>query len=139
MACLSTTKEPLGGELPNTPVEKSEMENEEGEEETSEKVYELPSKSFEIRRRFGTLGPAGFDIGDIEDPIQKQLSLEGARPERLPRRVRSTQEADSLYRSKAMPKVGDRGPRVLKVFPGVFIYIFAKKKIFCPKFLVQPG
>ena len=52
---------------------------------------------------------------------------------------KNTQEADSLYRSKAMPKVGDRGPRVLKVFPGVFIYIFAKKNFFCPKFLVQPG
>ena len=65
-------------------MEKSEMENEEGEEETSEKVYELPSKSFEIRRRFGTLGPAGFDIGDIKDPIQKQLSLEGGETREAP-------------------------------------------------------
>ena len=38
-----------------------------------------------------------------------------------------------------IPKVGVRGPQVLKVFPGVFIYIFAKKK-FGPKiFLVKPG
>ena len=44
---LSTTKEPPESELPNTLVEKSEVENEKGEEETSEKVYELPSKSFE--------------------------------------------------------------------------------------------
>ena len=27
----------------------------------------------------------------------------------------------------SVPKLGDGGPRVLKVFPGVFIYIFAKK------------
>ena len=73
MACLS-----------NTPVEKSELENEEGEEEASEKAYELPSKSFEIRRRFGTLGPAGPGIGNIEDSIQKQLSLEGSETGEVP-------------------------------------------------------
>ena len=84
MACLSTTKEPPEGELPNTPVEKSEVENEKGEEETSEKVYELPSKSFKNRRRFGTLGPTGLGIGNIEDPIQKQLSLEGSETREAP-------------------------------------------------------
>ena len=39
----------------------------------------------------------------------------------------------------SVPKLGDGGPRVLKVFPGVFIYIFAKKKFFGPKFLVKTG
>ena len=39
----------------------------------------------------------------------------------------------------SVPKTGGGGPRVLKVFPGVFIYIFAKKKFFGPKFLVKTG
>ena len=44
-----------------------------------------------------------------------------------------------LISAISVPKLGDGGPRVLKVFPGVFIYIFAKKKIFGPKFLVKTG
>ena len=60
------------------------MENQEEEEEIPKKIHELSSKNFEIQRRFGTLGPAGFDIDDIKDPIQKQLSLEGGETREAP-------------------------------------------------------
>ena len=38
-----------------------------------------------------------------------------------------------------IPKVGVGGPRVLKVFPGGFIYIYTIKNHLGPKFLVKPG
>ena len=38
-----------------------------------------------------------------------------------------------------IPKVEVGGPRVLKVFPGVFVYIYTKKNNLGPKFLVKPG
>ena len=50
-----------------------------------------------------------------------------------------TQEADSLKCSKAMPKSVVEVPQVLKVFSGVFIYIFRKKNKKSPKKLVQTG
>ena len=45
-----------------------------------------------------------------------------------------------LISAISVPKIGGGGPRVLKGFPGVFIYIFAKKtpkKIGGPKLLVK--
>ena len=46
-----------------------------------------------------------------------------------------------LISAISVPKVGDRGPWVLKGFPGGFIYIFSKKKtpkkIGGPKLLVK--
>ena len=63
---------------------KSEMENEEEEEEIPKKIHGLPSENFEIQRRLDTLGPTGFDIDDIKDPIQKQLSLEGGETREAP-------------------------------------------------------
>ena len=49
-----------------------------------------------------------------------------------------TQEADSPKCSTTMPKVVVGGPRVLKVFSWIFIYIFHKNMVLGPKKSVKP-